>query len=300
MNEDTVQLEPVKPQTSGKATASLVLGLSSFLCWIVTGIPAVVLGIIALKDIRRSGGRLQGDGMAIAGIVTGGITSVLIVPVLILIALLLPAVQAAREAARRNVSMNNMKQISLGLLSYESARKNLPAAGGGEGPGSQLSWRVHILPFVEEQALYEQFHLDEPWDSEHNRALIARMPEIYKDPNFRLPEGMTSYLAVTGPGTFFGDGTTAPRIREITDGTANTFMIVEADADQAVVWTRPDDWDYDPNNPTHGLGAMRLGGFLAGTGDGALHFIQNDMPAHIIRAMMTRSGEENVNIHTGF
>jgi hypothetical protein len=272
------------------AITSLVLGCASFVCWIFTGLPAVILGIVALRQINRSRGELTGEGLAIGGIVTGGVTTFLVLP--IMIALLLPAVQAAREAARRNQSMNNMKQISIAMQNYHDTRRALPAAGGGEGPGAQLSWRVHILPFIEEQVLYEQFHLDEPWDSEHNRALIAKMPEVFQDPNNRLPEGETSYLAVTGPGTAFGDGKTAIAFRDIVDGTSRTILFVEADPDQSVVWTKPDDWQFDPSNPTRGLGSARFRGFLAAFADASVRFVDNDTEAETVKAMMTRDGRE--------
>src|SRR5262245_60819279 len=92
------------PQTSGMAITSFVLGIVSFFCSIVTGLPAIILGAIALGKIKRSQGQLTGDGFAIAGIVTGAVSSLMILP--IMVALLLPAVQAAREAARRNHSMS--------------------------------------------------------------------------------------------------------------------------------------------------------------------------------------------------
>jgi hypothetical protein len=280
------------PRTSGKAVTSLILGCASFVGWIFTGLPAVVLGIMALRDIKRSGGRLEGDGIAIAGIVTGGITSLLIVPVLILVALLLPAVQAAREAARRSMATSNMHQIMLAVQNYETVHDLLPAAGGGEGPGSQLSWRVHILPYLEgdeaAQFLYHEFHLDEPWDSEHNRALIAKMPQVYRDPADRIPPGETLYLAVKGPGTAFEDGNKGVSIRKISDGTSNTVAIVEADPNEAAVWTKPDDWQYDPKNPTRGLGSARPAGFLAGMVDGSVQMVPNDAPIEVIKAMMNR------------
>ena len=284
---------PSAPRTSGMAISSLVLGISSFLCWIFTGLPAIILGAIALRDIKRSGGQLNGEGMAIAGIVCGSISMLIIIPA-ILVALLLPAVQAAREAARRSMSTNNTKQISLGMLNHSEARGALPAAGNADVEGSQLSWRVHILPYLEQQALYEQFHLDEPWDSEHNRALIAQMPAVFKDPNDRLAPGKTAYLAVTGPGTAFGDGATGPQIRDFTDGLSNTIVLVEADPDQAVEWTKPDDWQLDPANPMAGLGRSRPGGFLATFADGSVQFIPAGTDPGTMNAMMTHAGDEPV------
>jgi hypothetical protein len=290
------------PRTSRKAITSLVLGIASFLCNLFTGIPAILFGAFALNDINQSRGQLTGRGMAITGIVTGSIGTVIMVPA-ILVALLLPAIQAAREAARRNQSMNQLKQISIGLQIYETARMQFPAAGNVNAPaagGRQLSWRVHILPYVEETVLYEQFHLDEPWDSEHNLALAKQTPFVYQDPNGRLPPGHTAYLAVTGPQTAFGDGKRGPQTREITDGVANTIFIVEVDPEAAVPWTKPDDYVLDPNDPTRGLGNGRFGGFLGAFGDGSVQFFSEGLLGpSTIKDLMTATGGEAITIRPG-
>ena len=98
---ELAEFHDIRPfQTSGKAMASMILGLCSFVFCCFTGVPAVILGIMGLADINNPQKRVTGSGMAITGIVLGSLTSFLVVPA-VLIALLLPAVQAAREAARR-------------------------------------------------------------------------------------------------------------------------------------------------------------------------------------------------------
>jgi hypothetical protein len=214
----------------------------------------------------------------------------------ILVALLLPAVQAAREAARRNQSMNNMKQIMLALHNYHDTKKAFPAHASYSPDGKPLlSWRVHILPFIEEMTLYQQFKLDEPWDSEHNRALVARMPQVYQNPNLPLEPGKTNYLAAVGVPCIM-DGTEKGKgIAEITDGTSKTIMLVEAAPDQAVEWTEPHDWEFDPINPSAGLGGIRPGGWLAGLADGSVQLISDMIDQEQLKAMFTSSGGEIVN-----
>jgi hypothetical protein len=213
----------------------------------------------------------------------------------VLVALLLPAVQAAREAARRNHSMNNMKNIMLAFHNHHDTKRGFPAHAIYNDEGKPLlSWRVQILPYIEQQELYAQFHLDEPWDSEHNKALIARMPEVYKNPNAKLDDGKTNYLAVVGKECFMDGTEKGVQIQHVTDGTSNTIAVVEADLDKAVEWTKPDDFQFDPNNPTAGLGHVRPGGWIAGFVDGSVQFISSGIDPNIVKAMFTRGGGEVV------
>jgi len=96
-----------------------------------------------------------------------------------------------------------------------------------------------------------QFHLDEAWDSPHNKTLIAKMPAVYETTNItteQRKQGMTTFLVPVGPKTVFGQSE-GVRIRDITDGTSTTIMIVDAAQDKATIWTKPDDLPFDPDNP---------------------------------------------------
>jgi hypothetical protein len=217
----------------------------------------------------------------------------------ILLALLLPAVQAAREAARRNASMNNMKQLVLGLANHEASRKAFPAHTSYDADGKPLlSWRVHILPFVEQSTLYKQFHLDEPWDSEHNKQLIAQMPNLFLDPSsikLSPQDGKTHYLGVLGDAYLF-DGTNEGRaFAEIRDGSSNTIAIIQVDDDHAAVWTKPDDWQPDADDPLQGLGGLHPGGTLAGFCDGHVQFISKMIDPETLLSLLTVAGGEDVS-----
>ena len=129
-------------------------------------------------------------------------------------------INSVRGAVYRTQTMNNMKQISLGLVQYESAKGRFPTAAIMTPDGKPgLSWRVAILPMLEENGLYRQFKLDEPWDSDHNKALIARMPSIYQSPGSDLDAGYTNYLAVVAPDTVIAPGPKGVRMRDVSDGT---------------------------------------------------------------------------------
>jgi len=216
----------------------------------------------------------------------------------ILAGMTFPAVGAAREAARRTQSMNNMKQVGLAMHNYYDTYKALPAGYNADADGKPLlSWRVHILPFVEGAALYEQFHLDEPWDSPHNKELISQMPEVYRSPNSTAEPGKANYLGVGGADGVFvrpkpGDKMGISFAR-ITDGTSNTVMLVEVPDASAVIWTKPGDFAPKKEDPTRGLLGVRPGGFLAGLTDGSVRFFAETLDANLLYGYFTKSGGES-------
>ncbi len=183
------------------------------------------------------------------------------------------AIIAARKSAQRMQSMNNLKQLALAMHMYYDKYKHFPPAASYDASGKPLlSWRVHLLPFMEEKALYEQFKLDEPWDSEHNKKLIPLVVKVYQDPSAHLQPGMTTYLVPVGKGTVFGSQEPL-RMQDIVDGTSNTIMIVSATPDQAVPWTKPEDLKVTQADPKKGLFDAQHTSFLAALCDGSVHNI---------------------------
>jgi hypothetical protein len=116
---------PVAKGTSGKAWASLILGIMSFGCTVITGIPAIVLGIWSLSNIGSSQGRLKGNGLATSGIVLGAVGSLIAGPAL-LIALFIPAVQRVRGSAEQIISSNNLRQIGIAMHNYNDSHGHIP------------------------------------------------------------------------------------------------------------------------------------------------------------------------------
>jgi prepilin-type processing-associated H-X9-DG protein len=210
----------------------------------------------------------------------------------VLVGLLLPAVQSAREAARRAQSMNNMKQIGLAMHNHLATEGTFPAKAIVDKNGKPLlSWRVAILPYLEVAGEKLDFKLDEPWDSEHNKKLINKMPAVFANPSLG-GQGTTNYLGADGIDAIFsGKGVSA---QQITDGLSNTIMVVEAD--RAVPWTKPDELEFDPEQPTKGLGTIRNGGFNALMADGSVRFILKTIDAGLLRALMTKAGGEAAQV----
>jgi hypothetical protein len=301
LSDDSDDSYDGEPQTtSAKAGWSLGLGISSFLCLFFTGIPAVILGALALGEIGRSRGRTGGQGLAVGGIVTGVLGSLMTLVVgmvAVPIFLLMPAVEKVREAAERTQSSNNLKQMALAMHNYHSTYNHLPPAAGGQGMSSGLSWRVSILPYLGEVALYKQFNLKEAWDSPNNKKLLTRMPRVYAMPGTTDGPGMTRYRVFVGNKAAFappkagGEEVHGRRFNEFTDGLSNTILIVES-ADP-VEWTRPSELVYAPGEvlPTlcnlHGAANVSMA-------DGSVHRIGTETPPAELHAMITINGGEPV------
>lgn len=187
------------------------------------------------------------------------------------IGLLVPAVQKIREAAVRNTDSNNLKQMALALHIHQDSYGFLPKAGGMDrNIKGKLSWRVAILPFIEQQNLYQQFKLDEPWDSPNNKRLIPRMPKLYVSPFAPTEPGKTHYKVFVGPDTMF-DPRKNISLVNIPDGTANTIMLAEGG--DPVIWTKPDDFEFDAKKPLPNLWLPGKPGINVALADGSVRFL---------------------------
>lgn len=217
----------------------------------------------------------------------GGGGAMVMAPVAV--GLLLPAVQSARFAARQVEGINNMKYIALAVLNYESANGELPTNIYDDDGKAMLSWRVRILPYLEQQALYDRFHLDEPWDSPNNKPLSEVLVEQFSSPEGPA-DSRTRYLGLAGKRTIF-PGNTATRFSQISDGTSNTIMIVCVEPRAAVPWSKPADLEFNEQKPFGSL-ENQLGYFLATMCDGSCHRIQLTIGEDQMRGLATRAGGE--------
>jgi prepilin-type processing-associated H-X9-DG protein len=210
--------------------------------------------------------------------------------------LLLPAVSSARQSGRRVQSSNNLRQISIAMLAYAEANGHFPPAYIADAKSGKplLSWRVAILPYIDQDPLYRQFHLDEPWDSENNKKWANIVLAVYRSPASTAKPGMTNYLTVHGKDTVF-PGKEAITPAQITDGMSNTIIVVEASDAKAVPWTKPDDYAYDPKNPAAGLSGLFPGGFNAAFCDGSVRFMSSSSDAEILRQLFNRHDGKPVN-----
>lgn len=196
----------------------------------------------------------------------------------------------------RQQTMSNMKQIAMAMYMYEDVNKHFPPAAIRDKEGKPvLSWRVAILPYLDLK-LYKEFHLDEPWDSEHNKALIAKMPALYRDPHEDEASTNASYFMPTGKG-MFGGSTEGIKSQEMPHP-AQTIMLVDAKRD--IPWTKPEDIeiDADATKPLPKLGGHMQPDdlFAAGFADGHIEGINSSkVDAGKLHAMFTVGGGEPTN-----
>ncbi len=213
----------------------------------------------------------------------------------IAVGLLLPAVQKVREAASRTRSMNNLKMLGLALHNYHDVNGRFPPAFVVDKAGKPLySWRVLILPYIEQDAIYKKWKMDEAWDSPNNKPLSDLAIKVFNDPA-REASNKTPYRVFFGNGAMFDAGKPAPmasgtRLQDVTDGTSNTFMVV--DAREEVPWAAPQELPFDPKKPLPPMGAPGRQLFLALMGDGSVRAIALGVAEETLKAYITRNGGE--------
>lgn len=253
----------------------------------IPGVPAAAQ--YAYKPAPSSG---MGAGMVILLVLAVG--ALCVIPVLI--ALLLPAVQAAREAARRMQSTNNMKMIGIAMHNYHDVYGEFPPAVVSDANGQPLySGRVLLLPFIEQQLLFDRFDKTQAWDSPANMPLSQQMLPVFTDPSSRRRmQGQTDYLFVSGQGTLYDPARKGSRgIQNIVDGTSNTLMLVEV-KDSGIHWSEPRDLDISQPMPLPQGNHPR--GNVVGLFDGAVRFVSDSVDPGIVRSMATPDGGESASL----
>jgi hypothetical protein len=204
----------------------------------------------------------------------------------------LTAKQKVQDAAAATSSVNNLKQIGLAMHNYHDSVGNFPPAAVCDKTGKpMLSWRVLILPYIGQENLYKEFKLDEPWDSEHNKKLLAKMPKVYAIPGKNKPgDTDTHYRVFAGNGAGF-DWVMGGKIQNITDGTSNTFLC--ATAEHAVPWTKPDEIEFDPEKDmTKLIGLVVNGRMQVVMFDGSVRTLAKIPDRKTLNALITRAGGE--------
>lgn len=284
---------------------------------------AIAIHMVVVPVVLRAG-YVRAILAQLAAILMGGLALGLVTGAVLLA--LLPWVQAARSEARRVKSKLKLRQIARAIHDHHDWQGELPAAATYDAQGKPLlSWRVHLLPYLEHRALYEQFHVDEPWDSPHNKKLLNRMPDVYRSPTDDDAESSMTPYQVFATVIRIPPPNKQPRDRfnprnppftllysdipmsrgflesrpglargysfaNFNDGTANTFLIAEAG--DSVPWTKPADIEFDSQASLPKLGTGTNDGFVAALADGSARYFPSDTAEDVIRAAISHNGSD--------
>ena len=197
------------------------------------------------------------------------------------------AMEAGRKIGRPTQSAANLGRIARAMLRYHKTHGCLPpAVGYGPDGKTPHSWRVALLPLLDEQELYDAYRFDEPWDGPHNRRLWEKMPDVYRYPGLPKNSTDTAYFVLTGPETVFSE-TQGTRFAQVPDGLSDTILAVEAK--RPVPWTKPEDIPYDSATPLPALGGFQETDCNLAFCDGSLRRLPLTLEEKVLRAMITKA-----------
>lgn len=210
------------------------------------------------------------------------------------VAIIGPAVQTARAESLKTKSGENLQLIAQAMQQYHAEYGSYPPAYVTDANGKRLhSWRVLLLPYLGERSLYQQYDMNQPWDSQTNMMLVSRMPRVYASPgdDSAIRSSETSYVVIVGRGTIF-PGTKTRTMNEVTDGLANTILVVES-TESGICWLEPSDLeagklDFAVNSgPKDCIRSHHPFGAQAVFADTKTHYLTDDLPPEYVEALST-------------
>lgn len=288
-----------EPPSNGAATTSMILGILSFVGG-VTAIPGLICGFAGLSKAKRLGG--AGKGMAVTGTALSGVGLVVLA---LTIWLVIWWVGKQGESRERMIVSNNLKQIGLAMHNHHDATMTLntgvarsPLDFNNRNPipesvlSGKLSWRVEMLPYIEQDLVYRQMNMSEPWDGPTNRRHADTPISQYSDVDARS-DPATRWRTFYGPGTPF-DPANPQRmtLMSVMDGTSNTIFVAEAG--EKVTWSKFGEIKFDPRNPPVGssFGRSNRPTFMVGLFDGSVREVRKSVSPQTLSAAITHQGGE--------
>jgi hypothetical protein len=197
-----------------------------------------------------------------------------------------------QSAAHKAASVNNLRQIAMAFMTFEEEHGYLPSVTT-KLPGTKhpVSWRVAILKYLDE-GLYNEYKLDEPWYSDHNKKLLEKLPRFYRHPSLPKDDTNACYVTLVGENTATGNGETP-----ITDSDgARTILVTEATTN--IPWTKPEDYLVG-ERATLPADRPHQDGWNVIFVDGSSHFISSETSNEVLQALITRNGGEQIENRNG-
>jgi len=238
------------------------------------------------EDGDRPRGKSSGGGSNVALILV-------VVAIVLLIlcggggALLFYSVSKVRTAASKVNEMNNLKQIGMGFHNYADRNRRLPPAEG------DLSWRVHMLPYIEQDSLARSFDMNLSWDAGRNAGVANTVVPTYHSPLDEAADPKTHYRVFVGPNTVYDPAIAAFGLTRITDGAGNTILAV--DTTESVSWPQPNEIPFTKNGSLPSLGHTgRDQGIILFCDGSVKPFNKSSMSQDTLKAMVTANGNETI------
>ena len=215
----------------------------------------------------------------------------------VLVAFLLPLRRTAGPAARVSLCRNHLHNIMLGLQQYHDVYQTFPPAYTVDADGKPLhSWRTLLLPYVDQQFLYDKIDLTKPWDAPENAEAFQSAVYCYSCPAVKKHDNRTTYLAIVAPESVLRPGASCG-LADIKDDAGHTALVIEVDRDHAVPWMSPLDADEAllmSQNAKAKLSHPQ--GFHAAFADGSVKFLNANMHPAGRRFMMTIDGNDSPTV----
>jgi hypothetical protein len=188
----------------------------------------------------------------------------------------------------------NLQWLSLAMHNYHDAHNHFPPAVvvGPDGK-TPHSWRVELLPFLQQARLYDQYRMNEPWDSPHNKVILRNMPDVFRSPHDDRKSTNSGYYVFVGPGTVF-EGPAGVRIADIRDGTSKTLMIIEAK--QGIPWTKPADISFDPKGRAPEFKPFVAGQAPFALSDGSVRWLELPKYKDQLNALIIRNDGKTIKL----
>ena len=205
---------------------------------------------------------------------------------------------SAQVAARASQDKNTLKQIGLAFHNYHDVYKTFPVADNpkwfGKDEQPLMSWRIHILPFMDQAPLYNRLNMEEAADSDQNKPILENAEYPYRSVSDEEQPKTTRFRMFSGEGTLLPGGKGA-RIRDIIDGTSNTILAIQVGPQKAVPWHQTKTGiPIDSKKLLEELGKPGPNGYLVLFCDGSVQTLPGDITAEQLKALVTINGGEIV------